>query len=719
MANPLVRAVGLQQLLDAEAQKAPATEDIPVHAESALASTVRQSWERNKLAKTKVDIKMLKCLRARRGVYSSSELGMLQANGAQNIIWADITETKCRAASAWIREIELPVGERSWAVEPTPIPDLPHPMNQSIVEKSAAQARDAMMQMFQGAGQVMDEQSFRDMANELADELRVETLAKLKDKAEVRAKRMEDTIADRMADGGWDEAMDAFTEDFVTYPTACLKGPFYARHKALEWGDGWLPHVSDKPVQKWAHVSPFDIYPAPAAKSAQDGNFIERMRFWREDLYALKGLPGYHDEEIDKALLDYSGGHLEGWLWTEAERNRLEQETLYLWLSPPGVIDALNFWGNVPGWQLMSWGVKSLEDGPLDPTRDYEVNALLCGRYVLYAAINPNPLGIRPYFTASYDTIPNAFWGRSLPELAETSQKMCNSIICALADNLAYAAGPMVWVHADRFADGEDTVDIFPWKVWQLKSDPTQGANPGIGFFQADDRSGPLMQTYDKWEMKADDTTGVPRYTYGNAQVGGAGDTATGLAMLLNNAAKGLRRAIASIDMRVVQPSVYLAFVHEMLYNDDPTIKGDANIVPRGAAAILIKESTQQRRTQFLAMTANPVDMAIIGQEGRAELLRETCAAMELPVDKIVPSNAEIKKRQAQQAQMQQQQQAAQAQAMQANQQGDMERTMAVEQAKNERAQADNHAKNVNTVLKEMLSRRTKAIDQSYGTLPQ
>jgi hypothetical protein len=61
---------------------------------------------------------------------------------------------------------------------------------------------------------------------------------------------------------------------------------------------------------------------------------------------------------------------------------------------------------------------------------------------------------------------------------------MCNGIASALADNVAMASGPMVWVHADRFADGEDTQSIFPWRLWQLKSDPSQGVNPGIGFFQ-------------------------------------------------------------------------------------------------------------------------------------------------------------------------------------------------------------------------------------------
>ncbi len=339
-----------------------------------------------------------------------------------------------------------------------------------------------------------------------------------------------------------------------------------------------------------------------------------------------------------------------------------------MWLSPPGVIDALNYWGSVPGWKLKSWGVSG-KGTEIEDTRDYECNVVLCGRYVLYASLNPDPLNQRPYRKACYDEIPGAFWGRSIPDLCATHQKMCNGIACAVADNLSIASGPMAWVHADRFADGEQTLEMFPWKIWQLKSDPTQGVNPGIGFFQPDDRSGPLMLLYEKWELRADDSTGIPRYTYGNEQAGGSADTATGLGMLMNNAAKGLRRAISNIDMNVISPTVNQAFVNEMLYNPDESIKGDSIVVPRGAAAILIKESAQQRRIQFLGMTANPIDMQIIGIKGRAVLLRETASAMELPVDDVVPSEDELDKQmlaQSQQAQSQQEQ-AGQAQQVQAD----------------------------------------------------
>ena len=641
MANPLIRTLGLQQILQREAQAVPEFQTFDPQLETALAGHVRTAWGRNKLAKEKIERRMLNCLRARRGEYSPEALAQIQQSGGSNVVWADLTETKCRGGSAWIREIVLPAGERPWGISPTPIPDLPQPIKMGVVAKAVAQAQQVMETMTTQAGVVMERSEFRKTVVELGDKLRVEAEQELKKAADRRAKRMERVIDDRLAQGGWAEALDQFVEDFVTYPAAILKGPVYQRHKRLSWGDGFTPKVSDNPAQSWERVSPFDIYPSVGSVDCQRGDVVERIRFWRAELHALKGLPGYQDAEIEKALIEYTNGHLEGWLWTEAERQRLEKETTYLFLSPPGVIDGLNFYGSVPGWKLMSWGVTD----ELEPDKDYEVNCLIVGRFVVYCALNPDPLGQRPYRKACYDEIPGAFWGRSIPDLCSVHQQMCNALACSLADNLGLSSGPMGWVHIDRLADGEQSIEVAPFKMFQLKSDPAQGVNPGIGFFQSTDNSRNLMATMAEWEQKADDATGVPRYTYGNGEAAGAGDTASGLAMLMNNAAKGLRRAISNIDMRVIEPTIGMAFTNEMLYNKDDSIKGDCIVVARGANAILIKESAQARRTQFLTATANPIDIEIIGKKGRAALLREVASAMELPVDEIVPTSEQLDER--------------------------------------------------------------------------
>jgi hypothetical protein len=711
MANPLVRQLGLQQLIERDADPVPEFQSIGnSQTETALAGHIRKSWGDNKLAKQKIERRMLNCLRARRGEYSSEALAQIQANGGTNIVWADLTETKCRGASAWIREIVLPAGERPWGVSPTPIADLPKGLKLSIVNKSIAQAQQVMQQMAESAGVTMDKSEFRQTVAELGQQLREEAEHELKKAADKRAKRMETRIADRLAQGCWEEAMDAFVEDFVTFPAAILKGPVYQRHKRLSWGEGWKPKVANNPAQTWARVSPFDAYPSVGATDCQKGDFIERERFFRNDLHDLKGLPGYHDDQIEAALLEYSNGHLEGWLWTEAERQRLEKETSYLFLTPPGVIDALNFWGSVPGWKLLSWGVQQ----DLEPDKDYEVNCLLVGRFVIYCALNPDPLGMRPYHRACYDEIPGAFWGRSIPDLAAVHQQMCNGCACALADNMGASSGPIGWIHMDRLAEGEQSLDISGWKLYQLRSDPSQGVNPGVGFFDVPNHSAQLMQVYAEWEQRADDATGVPRYTYGNGEAAGAGDTASGLSMLMNNAAKGLRRAISNIDLRVIQPTIGMAFVNEMIYNPDESIKGDCIIVPRGAAAILIKESAQTRRTNFLAMTANPIDMEIIGVKGRAALLREVASAMELPVDEVVPSEEELDKRQKAQAEAQAQQMQAQQQMLQQQQDAEVQGEVAKTQAKGEIDQQQRTLDIIGEIVKQAVSQavsKPKKID--------
>jgi hypothetical protein len=638
--SPLIRQLNLQQLEERDEPKAPdpmmvIEEDVPE-----LVGHVRLAWQRNRMAKEVIDRKLLACLRARRRVYSPAEIGAAQQTASgMNLVFTDLTETKCRAASAWIREILLPVGEQPWGVDPTPLPDLPLPVKHRVIAEALEQAKQVMQQAAEAGGGVMAPEEFRSLATDLGIKLRDEAEGKFRRDAKVRAKRMERVISDRLTQGNYAAAMDEFIEDFVTYPAAILKGPTYKRHRVLKWGPGYKPQVSNSAIPWWDRVSPFDAYPSANTRSPQKGDFIERMRFHREELYDLKGLPGYQDDQIDAALRDYVDGRLENWMWTEAERQRLEQETMYMWLSPQGVIDALNFWGRVPGWMLVSWGIEGVDD----TTREYEVNVLLCGRYVLYAALNPDPLGQRPYRKACYDEIPGAFWGNSIPDLASTSQRMCNGIASAMADNMAMASGPMVWVHADRFADGENSMEIFPWKIWQLKSDPQAAgqAAPGIGFFQANDNSAALMANYEKWEAKADDSTGIPRYTYGNEKIGGAGNTLGGLQTLMSNAAKGLRRGISNADMNVISPTINDTFTNEMIYNPDESIKGDAIVVPRGAAAILIRESAQTKRMQFLQMTANPIDAQVITPKHRAVLLRETAAALELP-EEAVPSEEEL-----------------------------------------------------------------------------
>jgi hypothetical protein len=621
--------------------------------ENVLAGHIRMCWQRNKIFKEKIQLELLQCLRAKNNQYSQAELAQMQNQGGANFVWIPLTETKTRACSAWCREILLPVGDRAWQLAPSPLPAMPIEFKEALLKQATQKATAAMHEQSTGSGMLMSREEFRELAWEIHNEMHDEVTKRAMKLAKATAERAEDKIESTLQLGGYYKAMDDFVEDFSVFKAAILCGPVYQRRYTLEWLPGWKMGVKHEKQQTWFRIDPFDAFPAPYSVDCQKGDFIVRVRYRRDELYDMIGIPGFREDMIRECLRAYSNGHLEAWLWTEAERQRLQNETMYTFLSPWGIIDALWYWGSVPGWKLMSWGIDGSQN--MDPAKDYEVEAQIIGPYVIMCRINPDPMRRRPFFKACYSAKPGAFWGNAVPELAETAQKMVNAAACAMADNLGMSSGPMVWVHTDRLADGESSVDVYPWRVWQLRSDPSQGVNPGVGFFQAMNYAAELQQVIDKYDLRSDDDTGIPRYTYGNdQQVGGAADTYAGLSMLMNNAAKGLRRAISNIDLNVIEPTLQMAYEYEMLYGKDQTVKGDAHIVAKGAAAILVKESQRQGRMQALQVVGqNPMAMQIVGLTGYAKLLQNALRSMDGADEDVVPSEKDVQKMQEQQTEQQ------------------------------------------------------------------
>jgi hypothetical protein len=82
-----------------------------------------------------------------------------------------------------------------------------------------------------------------------------------------------------------------------------------------------------------------------------------------------------------------------------------------------------------------------------------------------------------------------------------------------------------------------------------------------------------------------------------------------------------------------------------MQYSDDDELKGDVQIIARGADSLIAKEQAAMARTQFLAATANPLDAQIIGVQGRAAVLREVAKGLDMDVDQVVPSVSQMKEK--------------------------------------------------------------------------
>jgi hypothetical protein len=597
-----------------------------------LVGYLKQCWDAAKIAKKPIEDEMLKALRQRNGEYDADKLQHIRGQGGSEI-YMMITEVKCRAAESWLRDILLDSGSPPWDLHATPVPDL----SPTQAEEVRAKFAERVLQMVQELGQAPTKAEMSEIEEMVKQEYRFAILQM----AQNRADRMKDKIQDQFVEGGWDDAFNDFITDLVTFPAAFIKGPCVRRQRHLSWvagEDGTTVEVSERLAPEYERVDPFRVYPEPGVTHINDGYLFEHHPLTRMTLADMIGVPGY-DEDAIRRVLEIGNGA--SWV-QDSHLNMQEQEErkFYTENRPTEIYDALEFWGKVSGSMLREWGM-SEEDVP-DPAREYDANVWTVGGYVIKAVLNYDPLGEKPYAKTSFIKCPGAFWGKGIPKIIEDLQAVCNAAARALVNNMGIASGPQVEVNLERIPPNEEITTLSPWKIWQVMNDPAGSSAPAVRFNQPDDNSQTLMAVYEKFSRLADDHSGIPGYVYGDMDVQGAGRTSSGLSMLMGAAGKGIRQVVMHIDTDIVKPVVTRQFVYNMRYEDDESIKGDAEVVARGTINLAVKETVNVRRIEFLNATANPLDAEIIGMDGRAAILREVAKGLQMPVDEIIPSREKL-----------------------------------------------------------------------------
>jgi len=613
-----------------------------------LANYINTQWHYARDAKRDsangVEQRMIKAQRARRGEYDPQKLAAIQQMGGSEV-FTMITSVKCRAAASWIRDLIMGTGaDRVWSLDPTPEPELSPEANEMMVRAASQPIAQATMQ-----GEQVDDATVKELLRRMQDKIKAMAI----EDARKASERMSIKVEDQLIEGGFYKALDDVVDDITTYPAAVMKGPVVRKTRQLTWtplpGGQYAPQVEDKLQLKWYRCDPFDIFPSPTATNVSDGYILERHRLTRQDLHEMIGVDGYNDDAIRLVLDDHGQNGFKGWLTNDLEVEAV-QGLSHSYENPEGTIDALQFWGSVQGKLLLEWGMPSTE--VTDPLGEYQIEAWLIDSTVIKAVLNPDPLHRKPYFKVCYEDIPGSFWGNSVADLVEEPQEVCNAAARAIVNNMAMSSGPQVTVNVDRLAAGEELTTLTPWRIWQIANDPlgNGGSSRPIDFFQPNSNVDSLIKVFNKFSDMADEYSGIPKYLTGET-TGGAGRTASGLSMLIGNAGKGIKQVISNIDNDMFIPMLDMLYRHNMMYATDPDLKGDIKVHAKGAASLIARETAQVRRNEFLAATANPIDMQVVGVEGRAELLRETAKGLHMDTDRIVPPPEVLRERMQAQAQ--------------------------------------------------------------------
>lgn len=633
----ILQVVSPQQVSDYEAQVQAQREPTvqPVEMEG-LVSIIRREFSDSRNARyvNGISQRLIEAQRTYRGEYSPTKLKNIKAFGGSEV-YSRVTPTKCRGATSVLRDLYLSGTEPPWELLPTPVPTLPEDIVGAVVGLVQSE-----VQAMQQQGSAITEEMVRDRIAQLQDSAQLAAIRT----SILEAKEASRELNDVLIEGRFYQALKEFLIDLPIFPIACIKGPVVRQKTKVRWKNG-KPARETSPKLFWDRVSPLDLYFTPDAGHLDESYVIEHVRYSRQELYNLIGVPGYKEDEIRSVLADFKDKtQSRSWRdWFDEEREDLEDRDH--WESARGqLIDALEWHGCIQGQMLLDHGFS--EEEVDDPEQEYMVDAWVVDRYCIKAQIAPS-LTQRPnYYISSFEKIPGSIWGYGLPDILQDITSVCNSTMRSIVNNLSIASGPQVVVNLDRLAQTEDANSLYPWKRWHVVDDPlgNKGEKP-VDFFQPQSNVQELMAVYKEFANMADEASALPKYLTGSGATGGAGRTASGLAMLMDNASKVMQNVAANVDDDIITPSIEQLYEMVMLSSVGPELKGDETIVVKGVTVAVQKETDRMRKLEFLQMTANPMDFGIMGPEGRSAVLEDVAEELGMQGKKVVPSPEELEEK--------------------------------------------------------------------------
>lgn len=650
--SPALIPVARASDLEAAAQRASAQKQATPMIQG-LSSHVRRRWEVMRDHKrSTVEDRLSKCIRARNMQYDPSKLAEIREQGGSEIFMG-IVSTKCRTATAWLRDTLLGQGaDKPWSISATPMPEVPP----DIVQHLQTMMQTQLSQHYAQGNPQLPIPELKQLAGGMKDT----AMRAMKHEADKRVERMEKKMEDQLVEGGYTKALFEFTNDIATFPYAVLKGPVPRKRKAMKYVNGGMAAV-DVLRDEWERVDPYKFYWAPWGDDIQNMPVLEVHHLTRDDVEAMLGVEGYDEDAVRSILTDFGST---GFDWLDHDSSEMETVTDKDFSDAGNdVIAAIQLWDTIPGKLLIEWGIDEAEIE--DAQKSYACEVWMVDNIVIKAVLNYDPLGRKPYYLTSFEKVPGRIDGNGVADLCIDAQNMCNAAARALANNMGISSGPQVGVNISRLPSGEDITQMYPWKIWQFKQSEYNDSSPPMTFFQPQSNAAELMGVFDKFMALSDEVSGIPRYMTGQ-HVPGAGRTSSGLSMLISNAGKSIKQVISNVDFDVLTPMLERQYQRNLRYSEDTDLIGDVQIVARGAMSLVVKEAEAVRKNEFLRLILeSPVAQQIVGPAGTAELMRDLAGNLNTNVDRLVPSREDIEKQQQQQQMMQQQmmmQQQAQAQ---------------------------------------------------------
>lgn len=440
----------------------------------------------------------------------------------------------------------------------------------------------------------------------------------------IAAKKMEKKIHDQLDESGASKHLRNVAFEMTLFGTGIMKGPFAGEKEYPKWSEDGEYDPLIKTVPEVSHVSIWNFYPDPDAANMDEAEYVvERHKMSRQQLRGLKARPYFRKNAINTAIEYGENYQLESW------ESEMEDYS-----SHPDIerFEVLEFWGYADTELLEDQGINIPK--ALRKHETLNVNIWVCNGQVLRLVMNPFKPTRIPYYAVPYEVNPYSFFGVGIAENMDDTQTLMNGFMRMAVDNAILSGSLVFEIDENNLTPGQD-LKIYPGKVFKR-----QGGAPGQAIFatQFPNVSQQNMMLFDKARTLADESTGLPSYSYGQTGVSGVGRTASGISMFMNAASGAIKTVVNNIDDYLLGPLGKAFFAFNMQFDFDQSIKGDLEVIARGTESLMANEVRSQRLLQFLGVVSNP----ILAPFAKLDVItREIAKSLELDPDKVVNSMAD------------------------------------------------------------------------------
>ena len=619
---------------------------------SRLVDIVNERFTKAETSRRQHEEQWLRNYKNYRGVYSES---VKFTEAEKSRVFIKVTKTKVLAAYGQITDVLFSAGRFPLSVDPTVLPEgIVGDVHYDPMSSDTEGSEEESPYGFDGDGKDLP-------AGSTEASLKLGPMeAKLEGKdlkegmgssptsvnynpAMLAAKRMEKKIHDQLDESEATKQLRSAAFEMPLFGTGIMKGPMAVDKEYPDWDaeGNYIPVT--KTVPKVSYVSVWDFYPDPDAASITDCQYsIQRHKMNRSQLRDLKRRPFFRKDVIEDVITQ-----------GESYAKKYWEDDLQDYQTDSGVdrFEVLEYWGVMDMKTIEEHDIEIPEE--LESADELQVNIWICNDRVIRSVLNPFKPVRLPYYAVPYEHNPYSLFGIALAENMDDTQTLMNGFMRMAVDNAVLSGNLIFEVDETNLVPGQD-MQLYPGKVFRR-----QGGAPGQALFgtKYPNVSGENLQLFDKARQLADESTGLPSFSHGQTGVSGVGRTSSGISMLMNAAAGGIKTVIKNIDDYMLGPMGKNFFHFNMQFDFDKSIRGDLEVKARGTESLMANEVRSQRLLQFLQVGANPNLAPWMKSQ---YIIREIAKSMELDPDKVTNN---IEEAQEQAMVMQKQQAEAQAQA--------------------------------------------------------